>query len=309
MDLHRINLNLLVALDALLSEQNVTAAAKKLYITQSALSNNLQQLREIFKDDLLIREKNHMVLTSFAKELQPKLHHALKKLGSLVVSAESFQPQISKREFRIGMNDYIASLLLPRLMKFLQKNAPSIKISVISTAHMANIQSMENSEYDFLIGITLSMNQLKNQLLFVDQAVCILNLRHPLAKKERITIKDYFSCKHIANSAVANKAALNILDESCAKLGLQRDTELNLPFSIPAFKIIEQSDKLIATILKSSACFYKSNFHYVTKALPFKIRPIKCLIAWHHQNENDQGHRWLREQLIQIGKKIQQEIN
>ncbi|MCX7123961.1 MAG: LysR family transcriptional regulator, partial [Gammaproteobacteria bacterium] len=82
-DLYRLNLNLLVALDVLLAEQSVTQAAKKLFMTQAAMSNNLQQLREIFKDELLIREKNRMTPTSYATSLQSRLHEILEELRSV----------------------------------------------------------------------------------------------------------------------------------------------------------------------------------------------------------------------------------
>ena len=85
-DLYRINLNLLVALDILLAEGSVTRAANKLFLTQAAMSNNLQQLREVFKDELLIRDKNRMVPTSYAISLQPRLHEVLEQLRSVSVA-------------------------------------------------------------------------------------------------------------------------------------------------------------------------------------------------------------------------------
>src|SRR4051812_29769674 len=107
-ELYRINLNLLVALDVLLAEQSVTKAAKKLFLTQAAMSNNLQQLREIFKDDLLIREKNGMILTSYALDLQPKLHQVLEELRTVVLAGQRFVPELSQRTFKVGMTDYMS---------------------------------------------------------------------------------------------------------------------------------------------------------------------------------------------------------
>lgn len=121
MDLYRLNLNLLIALDILLQEQSVTQSAQKLSITQAAMSNNLQQLRNIFKDELLLREGTRMVLTSYARELQPKLHQVLQEVRSLVEGGQRFIPETSERIYRIAMTDYIASLLLPKLTSHLQK--------------------------------------------------------------------------------------------------------------------------------------------------------------------------------------------
>src|SRR3990167_7170427 len=125
MNLHRINLNLLASLDILLQERSVTRAAERAFITQSGMSNTLQQLREIFKDKLLMREKNGMALTSFAKELQPQLHRVLQELGSLVINCRCFDPKKSTRVFKIALSDYLSALLLPKLLRVLKTHAPT----------------------------------------------------------------------------------------------------------------------------------------------------------------------------------------
>jgi DNA-binding transcriptional LysR family regulator len=132
MDLYRVNLNLLIALDALLLEQSVTFAAKKLFITQAAMSNSLQQLRILFKDDLLVRDKSRMILTHYARELQPRLHQVVQEVHSLVVSGQRFEAKTSERVFKIGTSDYMAALLLPKLIACLQHQAPKMKIMTIS---------------------------------------------------------------------------------------------------------------------------------------------------------------------------------
>ncbi len=113
MNLYRINLNLLVALDILLAEQNVTRAAGKLFISQAAMSNNLQQLREILNDELLVRKKNKMLLTNYARTLHPKLRNVLEELTSIIDHDNRFDLTTCDRKFKIGISDHWATLIFP----------------------------------------------------------------------------------------------------------------------------------------------------------------------------------------------------
>ena len=304
MDLYRINLNLLIALDVLLEEQNVTLAAKKIHITQAALSNNLNQCREIFNDKLLIREKNQMSLTNFSRELQPKLRRVLHELGGLVMSSQHFNPETSKRVFKIGMSDYMSAIILPKLTEILEKTAPNIKINVVSTSHLNSITSFERGEYDLAIGkVSNIKSPVRKELLFHDSAVCILNPKHPLARKQKITLKDYLSLQHVSVRAI-HQSLSPVIDQTLSKMGHQRNTEISLPYMLPVFNVIKKSHHLIATILKSVALLHADNYKYVIKPLPFKIPPIEYYLAWHQQFDDDAGHAWLRDQLISIGKSL-----
>src|SRR3990167_521181 len=151
-DLYRINLNLLIALDILLREKNVTRSAEEISLSQAAMSNNLKQLRIIFKDNLLISEKNKLVLTNYARELQPKLHRVLEELGSLIENGHSFDPATCNRMFKIGMADFFSSIIYPKLIPILEKQAPNIKINTIAITQMYNAEAFEKEAYDIGIG-------------------------------------------------------------------------------------------------------------------------------------------------------------
>lgn len=304
MDLYRLNLNLLIALDALLLEQSVTLAAKKLFITQAAMSNNLQQLRNIFKDDLLIREKNHMVLTSYARELQPKLHQVLQEIHSLVISGQRFEPETSERVFKIGVSDYMAVLLLPKLIAHLAQTAPEIKISVVSVYHLSGIEPFERGDYDLAIGKVFEISSpIRKELLFKDFGVVVVNRNHKLARKKKITLKDYLSYKHIVVRA-DNPHFPPVIEQALAKKGFRRNAQISLPFIIPIFKLLEKSDELIATVIHSMTVVYKKNSDFVVKPLPFEIPEIEFFVAWHQRYDNDPGHKWLRQQIKEVSKSL-----
>ena len=114
-DLRRIDLNLLVVLDALLSERHVSRAAQRLAMSQPAVSHALGRLRELFGDPLLVRVKSRMQLTSLALELAPKLQASLDQVRG-VIGGPTFEPVRSRRHFRLGMSDYGAWVVLPALL-------------------------------------------------------------------------------------------------------------------------------------------------------------------------------------------------
>lgn len=300
MNLYRVNLNLLIALDTLLLEGSVTLSAKKLFITQAAMSNNLQQLRELFKDDLLIREKNHMVLTAYAKELQPKLHQVLQELQSLVISGQRFDPATSDRVFKIGISDYLASLFMPKLLSYLQAKAPNIKISIIATHHVNSSESFERGDYDLAMGKIAGLKpSISMQVIFKETACCIMHRNHPLAKKKKITLKDYLAYKHIALRA-DNPNFPPMIETSLAKLGHKRNVRLETPFILPIFKFLEEKTDLIATVIRSITLIYPSS-NYVIKELPFHFPPVNFYLAWHKRYDHDMGHQWLRKIILEIG--------
>ena len=300
MNLDRVNLNLLVALDELLTAQSVTVAAKKLFLTQAALSNNLQQLREIFKDPLLVREKNYMVLTQYAKELRPKLHQVLQEMHSLLISGQRFEPSTSTRLFKIGMSDYMASLILPKLSKILSQQAPEIKIQIISDTHIGSAEPFEKGDYELALSKIFEHKKgLCYQPLFSDTGVCILNPRHPLAKKKKITLKEYLSYHHVAAQA-DHPNTPRLIEEALEKQGAHREISIGSPFIHPILDIIAHSETLIGTVIKRVAEAYYTPDRFVIKALPFEMTPIPFYLLWHQRHDSDIGHRWLREQIAAV---------
>lgn len=304
MNLYRLNLNLLIALDILLEEKNVTVAASKIFLTQSAMSNNLQRLRVIFKDELLIREKNGMSLTGYAKELQPQLHRVLSELSYLVTNCRRFDPKISTRVFKIGLSDYLSALILPKLIEKLQNTAPNIKIRIVSAYHFNSTEPFEKEDYDLAIGKIFQLSSpVHTQLLFKDTGVCIINPQHPLAKKKKITLKDYLAYQHIAVCA-DNPSFPPVIEQSLAQLNVQRNIQISLPFVVSIFTLIENSKNLIATIMKSTALRFQYKRCYEIKPLPFKIPTTEFYLAWHRRFENDPGHQWLRRQIVDVGETL-----
>jgi DNA-binding transcriptional LysR family regulator len=300
-DLYRINLNLLIALDVLLAEQNVTQAAKKLFLSQAAMSKNLQQLRDIFKDELLVREKNRMILTNYASLLQPKLHQVLEEIRNLIENGQRFEPSTSQRSFKIGMSDYMSSLLLPKVLEHLQRKAPGIEIIVMPVEYLGDPEAFEKGKYDLALGkIFGDSPSIKKQLLFKDRGVCVLSKKHPLAKKQNISLEEYLNYPHTAVLRTDNPERPRIIDEALAKLNVKRQVRISLPYMGPIFQLIEASDSLIGTAPQKIALLHQKHYSILIKPLPFDLQEMKFQIAWHHIHESDLGHTWLRNQIMEI---------
>jgi len=313
MDLHRINLNLLVVLDTVLDVKNVTQAAKKLFITQSAISNNLQQLRDIFNDELLIREKNHMVLTDFAKELQPRLNQVLEDLNNIIQSKE-FDPKTSNKRFRIGMEDYMATLILPPLICMLQNEAPNIQIEVCPTS---------TSDHEDLFEFDLSLmgtgygpplpSVMQKKLLFTDTGVCVMSCHHPLAKAKEITEEDYLRYKHIGMRSYSkfpsDPVPLHFIKVDLGHLSSQRQMQVNVPFIPAFFNTLKKSTMLIGNTMKNITLSTEI-YGIVVKESPNKrVRRFETHIVWHKRYENDIANQWLRNKISEIGQKVQKALD
>ena len=300
MDLYRINLNLLVALNTLLHEKSVTIAAKKLFLTQAAMSNNLSRLRQLFSDELLIREKNRMVLTSVAESLQPRLHRTIEEIHYLLNNNAQFNPKQTTRVFNIGMSEFLADLILPTLLPLLQKQAPNIKINVIYQYQLTSVAPFEKEEYELGIGKIFQLTApIKTQLLFKDAATCIMSSKHPLANKKTLSMKDYLAYPHISIRALDLQLP-SVLDQILDEYDMQRNVRINIPFLSTAFNLIEHSTCLIATVLTKNTSVFKQKRCFVLKKLPFETPEMKFYQAWHQRFDNDLGHRWLRETIRKI---------
>lgn len=299
-DLYRINLNLLVALDILLQEKNVTRAAEKVCLSQAAMSNNLKQLRTLFKDKLLIPEKNQLVLTSYARELQQKLHRVLEELRGIITNGQSFDPATCNRMFKIGMADYFSSIIYPKLIPILERQAPNIKINTIAITQMYSAEPFEKEEYDIGIGRMSPMPSLiRKKLLLKEGCVCIFSAQHPLAKKKEISLSECVSFKHVAwrTDIPDNPYLIGLAIEAS---GGKSDTVLYVPYMDSLFRLIEKSNGYIATVSKSAALLGIEKYNLVIKPFPIKSPEYEQHIAWHPRFDDDLAHQWLRNQIIDI---------
>lgn len=295
MNLEKINLNLLVALDALLSERQVTRAAAKLHISQSAMSIALAQLRELLKDDLLVRGPQGMTPTRRALHLQPKIHEILADIKKIVYEPTAFNPAAATNNFRIGMTDYTEFLVLPHLMAKLAKEAPGVSIKVINLNLLDHYEVFEKERLDLAVGVFWEKpTPLQTQCLLAETAVCVARKNHPLMKK-RLTLERFLQAKHIAIN-LHSMSILGKIDRAIHQLGKQREIAIATPHMVTAFYLIGHTDYLMAS-MRHLAVELVAPFGLVMQELPFEIESLDIQMAWPKTFNSDPAHAWLRSQI------------
>ena len=193
--LGRVDLNLLVYLDALLRERNVTQAAHSLGLSQPAMSNGLKRLREVFNDPLLIRTSDGMTPTAKAEELEPQLREILTNVDRALQPTEEFTPHTETRVVRLMASDYAESTLLPSVLKELREQAPGITLDIMNPSDVSFLD-VERGKVDLVINRFAQMPQSFHQItLWQDTFSCLLSPDNPIL--EHFTLDNYLAADHI----------------------------------------------------------------------------------------------------------------
>ncbi len=192
-DLRRIDLNLLVILDALLSEQHVTRAAERLHLSQPAVSHALARLRDLLGDPLLVRAGASLVPTPQALELMAPLAEALAQVQSLL-APNTFDPATARRTFRLAMSDYGAAIVLPGLIRTLRREAPGIDLQISHASREGMLEGVLNGDIDVAAGVFPEMpNELRSTPLFEEHYVCLVDRNSLPADGACSTLPTYLS--------------------------------------------------------------------------------------------------------------------
>ena len=197
MNIKNFDLNLLLVFRTIFEEKNVTEASKKLGITQPAMSNALNRLRYLVKDELFIRGPRGMRPTQRAIDLSLPITNALNNL-ELALSSINFSPETTKKLYRISITDDVAPLILPNLINFLEKKSPNSSLRIRSEQGNDALKLLDSNELDFAVGrFEIVPSRFGSIDLFTEKYVCIMRKDHPLANDEKLSIEQYLSAKHL----------------------------------------------------------------------------------------------------------------
>jgi DNA-binding transcriptional LysR family regulator len=195
--LQAIDLNLLVALEAMLSERSVTRAGARLGLSPSAMSHALARLRTTFGDDLLVRTRGGMVATARGEQLLGPLRRALEELAVLVAGPGGFDPGSSQREFTLATTDYVEAVLLPPLLSRISAAAPGVQLRVRPLEISDVVEPLERGSYDAAIGVAFDVSPgLQQQALFSEEMVLVCRKGHPLVKRS-VDLATYLELRHV----------------------------------------------------------------------------------------------------------------
>src|SRR5688572_1696397 len=218
--LQTLNLNSLLVLDALCREQNVTRAAKRLGLTQSAVSNALAQLRQTLGDPLFVRARRGVVPTERALALAGPVRQALAIVESALGAGGGFDASTSTRTFVIAASDYTEYVVLPHLLRRLEKEAPGVRVEVRSWGRHEVPPTLETGEVDLMLGYYGALPAGHHEEpLFQEEYVCIVRRSHP-AVGRRLTLKRYLELSHVLVTQLPG--GLGSVDAALGRLGLSR---------------------------------------------------------------------------------------
>lgn len=292
MNLSRVNLNLLVILDVLLEERHVTHASQRLNLTQSTISAALKQLRDLFADDLLIREKNQLILTTKAQTLAPKVRSILQQLQHQVLSEVKFDPETSSRVFEVAVNEYLESTLMTEVLPELVQHAPNIKVVTRRAFAISDDLFELFPKLDLAIGLSnLVHRNIRIQQLYTEKMVCIGAGDNKLLKKP-LTLEKYLNAQHLCLNQ-GNEYIDNYLDNALQNMGYERSVIMTVNHLSTAIYLLAGSH-LIATLPFTLVDKAKKLVNIVYQPLPFDLPNIPVHQAWHAKYEHDSGHIWFR---------------
>jgi DNA-binding transcriptional LysR family regulator len=296
------DLNLLVALDALLAERSVTRAAARIGITQSAASHSLSRLRKLTGDELLVRSREGMVPTIRAEAMRAPLRRSLEEITGTLSSPRAFDPKTARVRAFIGASDYAELVLLPGVMARLVGEAPGLELRVLMPGQDP-ASELAAGKLDFVIMPSPPGDEgqsIRGRQLFSDRFVCIARGGHPLAKAKALTLSSFAGAAHALISPWGTEGGY--VDDALARLGLQRKVAVAVPHFLVAPHIVASSD-LLLTVAERVAEVVAGPLGLAVLAPPQELglTGFALSILWHERTQDDPARRWLRDVIIAEG--------
>jgi DNA-binding transcriptional LysR family regulator len=311
MNMSKVDLNLLVYLDVLLRECNVTRAAEELGISQPAMSNSLRRLRDLFADPILVRTSDGMTPTDRALELQPLVRTVLAAAEQAVLPKTDFKPSGSNRIFRIMASDYTEATLLPVLLRRLLKEAPNVRLDIMTPSDVS-FHDVERGKVDLVINRFDSLPQSFHQVhLWDDSFSCVVSASNPISKNWNLDA--YLSAKHVWVSKTGMGVGVGMssddvqrlgwVDDALDKIGAKRNIALFTRHYQAALLLGEQKN-LIVTLPSMAARQLESNPNVVILDPPFEIPRMRLKMVWSPLLQHDPGHRWMRQLIKTVSEEV-----
>jgi LysR family transcriptional regulator, nod-box dependent transcriptional activator len=301
MNLNRLDLNLLLALDVLLTERSITNAAERLNLSPSATSGALARLRTYFDDELLTQIGRRMAPTPLGESLQASVRDCLLHVQAAIEIRPQFDPLNSKRNFRFMMSDYVSTVLMPAALHRLQREAPGITVEMLGNENEP-WEALGRGEIDFLV---LPQNFIREdhpaEILFEDEYVCVCWSENPLIG-EHISLEQCLQLGHVV-----------------ARIGTLRPPTIDAWFferfgHARRVEVIGTNFNSVPHLLVGTnriSIMHRRLARAYSPALPLKILPSPVvmprlveMIQWHKYRDRDPGRAWLFELLKSVVKDI-----
>mgnify|MGYP001061755986 CR=1 FL=1 len=294
MKLAAVDLNLLVAFDALLSEGSVSRAAQRIGLSQPAMSKRLGRLRAMFRDDLFVRSGDGVKATERALDLADAIRSALRQIEDTLGGYGKFDAARSGRTFRLGAMDHVAVVLLPLVTAAIRRQAPRATLIIRSMDRCELVDALERGDIDVALAVLPDApSTIKRTPLFEERYVSLVSARHREIK-HKLTLTLFLKYPHLLITHVGDlKGAVDrLLDER----GLKRQVAMSLPYHLAAPAIIADTD-MIATLSERVVrlCEWRGVRAF---PVPIEFPRFHETMLWHRRNDNDPAHVWLRSLVL-----------
>lgn len=296
MDFQPRDLGLLVSLDVLLSEGSVTLAARRLGISQPAMSAQLARLRQFFGDDLLVGNAHGMSLTPRAQAIRQPLRAAIEDLRVLVSGAVSFDPARDSRHFRIAGTDLSLRVLLPRLIPLLIAQAPGITVEAVPLALDRLAPSMERGEIDFAVTSAENAPQSFPARLISEEAFCVIwSATHP-GLSDRVTLEQFCDYRHVV-ALVEGVGVFDAVDAALDRLGRHRKMGAKVPNFLLVPPIVRITDMISVVPLRLAEAQAQG---LRVADPPVELPGFSVYLSWHRRLHQDQASVWMRRLIARV---------
>ena len=300
-DLKQFDLNLLNALDALLTEKSVTRAGARMHLSQSAMSGALARLRRAFDDDLLVPIGRRMDLTPLGRELVQPLQDILLQIHSTMTTRAKFDAATSDRHFSVAVSDYVTTILLQDLLQRLASSAPRVTFDLQPIGPRA-LEDLERGHLDFLIAPRGFESPLHPTAVLFDESYTCVVWRGNTAVRSTLSLQQYLALGHVV-VCVSKVHGPNFDEQVLRRLGYTRRAEVSTSSFDLAPQLVVGTDPLAALIRERSPGS-EADARYVLLPVPFDMPPMTQMLQCHHAHELDPAHLWLRGELRQAAARL-----
>jgi DNA-binding transcriptional LysR family regulator len=285
-----VDLNLLVALDALLEENSVAAAAERLNLSAPAMSRTLARIRRATGDDILVRSGRSMVPTARALELREEARELVRRASAVLTPPKELDLTRLDRHFTIRGHDALLGALARALIATTSEKAPGVKVSLLAETD-TDRPDLTRGHVDLELGSTVpDRTEISHEVLGRDRIVLALRRGHPMAAR-RLTPERLAELDHVT---VSRRGRIHgALDEALAARGLRRRVLASLPTSTAALDVVAGSDTVVAVAERVCAPL-AARLGVVMRIPPVDLPPVEIVMTWHHRHDSDPAHAWLR---------------
>jgi DNA-binding transcriptional LysR family regulator len=288
-----VDLNLLVVLDALLTEGHVTRAARRVGLSQSAASHALGRLRSLLGDPLFVRSGRRLAPTPRAEALREPVRVALTAAAAALLGAPRFDPARAERTFRVVSGDLALLAVLPALVARVAREAPRVDLTFLAPG-ADPYGGLERADADLVIGPLLRGERgagVRHQELFAEAFVCMMRRGHPLGTKRKLTLDAYCAASHALIAPGGTPGG--IVDDALARLGRSRRVAVRVPHFLVAPFVVGGGD-LLLTLPERVATTLARNLDVVLLPPPLRVPGFTMAMFWHERTTDDPAHGWLR---------------